>query len=134
MERDRTEGPHCLVVEDQALIALSIEAYLEDAGFAVATCATAEDALALVEERTPHCVVLDFALKHGTCLALARELLRRNVPFVVYSGHQRAISDAPELASVPWIDKPAPRQDLIASLLATLAHGIQAAPLVPLDS
>jgi DNA-binding response OmpR family regulator len=134
MERHGTERPSCLVVEDQVLIAMSIEAYLEDAGFAVATCTTAAEALALVAERPPHCVVLDFSLKDGPCLELARELLRRNVPFVVYSGHRRTSAGTPELESVLWIDKPAPREDLIASLLATLTRGVRARSSAPLDS
>lgn len=111
------ERPHCLLVEDQALIAMSIEAYLTDEGFSVATCSTGREALAYVEARTPECVVLDFALQDGLCLDLARELLRRRVPFVVYSGHRRVASGFSELDAVPWIDKPAPRQELIAILL-----------------
>lgn len=114
------EKPHCLLVEDQALVAMSIEAYLMDEGFSVATCSSAREALASVEARTPQCVVLDFALQDGPCLDLARELLRRGVPFVVYSGHRRRASEVPELDAVPWIDKPAPRQELIAILLAAM--------------
>jgi DNA-binding response OmpR family regulator len=133
MESTRTEAPRCLVVEDQALIALSIEANLEDAGFVVATCSTAREALAIVAERPPDCILLDFALKDGPCLELARELLHRGVPFVVYSGHRRTSFDLPELEAVPWIDKPAPREDLIASLSSTLARGIRTAPSTLLD-
>jgi DNA-binding response OmpR family regulator len=117
------EKPRCLLVEDQALIAMSIEAYLEDEGFSVESCSSGQEALALIEARTPHCVVLDFALKDGPCLDLARELLRRGVPFVVYSGHRRHSSGFPEFDTVPWIDKPASRQDLIASLMSAMSKG-----------
>jgi len=33
---------------------------------------------------------------------------------------------------VPWIEKPAPRQDLIASLLAALTKGVGATEKAPL--
>src|SRR5215203_1991428 len=132
MSLQASEKPYCLVVEDQALIAMSIEAYLEDEGFVVETCSMAREALALIEAQKPHCVVLDFALKDGPCLELARELLRRRVPFIVYSGHRRDSSGLPEFDGVPWIDKPAPRQDLIASLLAALTNGVGATEKAPL--
>ncbi len=106
----------CLIVEDQALIGMAIEASLEDAGFVPALVASGDQALSWLASATPQCVILDYELKDGPCTALARELRRRGVPFVVYSGHRRSASVAIELQDVPWIEKPAARADLIEAV------------------
>ncbi len=60
-------SPCCMIVEDQALIGMSLEAFLEDDGFSVAgpflSCA---DALRWLEHNTPHVAVLDVRLRDGT--------------------------------------------------------------------
>jgi len=63
--------PCCMIVEDQALIGMSLEAFLEDAGFTVAgpfpSCA---DALRWLEHNTPQVAVLDVSLRDGTACRL----------------------------------------------------------------
>jgi DNA-binding response OmpR family regulator len=108
------------VVEDQALIGMAIEAYLEDAGFVPGLVSSSAQALSWLETATPACVILDYILKDGPCTVLARELRRRGVPFVIYSGHHRD-PDAVELQDVPWIEKPAARADLLAALTTAAA-------------
>jgi CheY-like chemotaxis protein len=44
MSREMTDQPRCLIVEDQTLIAMSIEEYLEEAGIAVQTVASIAEA------------------------------------------------------------------------------------------
>ncbi len=86
-------GPCCMIVEDQALIGMSLEAYLEDAGFSVAgpfpSCA---DALCWLEHNTPQIAVLDVSLRDGTSLPIAQALKGRNTPFAVYSGLRSALA------------------------------------------
>jgi DNA-binding response OmpR family regulator len=108
----------CLIVEDQALIGMAIEAYLEDAGFEPAFVASGRQAMSWLENTTPACAILDYQLKDGSCTELARELRRRGVPFVVYSGHQRSVSVEIELQEVPWIEKPAARAELVDAITA----------------
>jgi DNA-binding NtrC family response regulator len=107
----------CLIVEDQALIGMAIEAYLEDAGFVPALVSTENQAMSWLECATPQCVILDYELKDGLCTGLARALKQRGVPFVVYSGHSRSAGVADELQGVPWIEKPAAREDLLAAVM-----------------
>jgi DNA-binding response OmpR family regulator len=105
-----------LVVEDQALIGLSIEAYLDDLGLEVGGSFLSQaEALRWLDGDTPDFAILDYALRDGPCVALARLLKERGVPFVVYSGH-RLREVAPEFHGVIWIDKPAPRSAIIAAL------------------
>jgi DNA-binding response OmpR family regulator len=100
---------------------MSIEAYLEDEGFEVVAFGSAAEAMTWLRARTPRCVVLDYSLKDGPCLSLARELASRGVPFLIYSGYQPAAAP-PELANVPWVEKPVPRHELMAALWAVSAR------------
>ncbi|MPR13278.1 response regulator [Microvirga tunisiensis] len=95
-------APCCMIVEDQALIGMSLEAFLEDAGFSIAgpfpSCA---DALAWLEHNTPEVAVLDVSLRDGTALPIAHALKERNTPFAVYTGLPFTTSLPDELQDVP---------------------------------
>jgi DNA-binding NtrC family response regulator len=99
--------PCCLVAEDQALISLALEDTLEDAGLAVAgPFASCQEALAWAEEHTPEIAIIDFQLKDGPCTKLAKELRRRGVPVIIYSGYPHGETIPPELDGLPWLEKP----------------------------
>jgi CheY-like chemotaxis protein len=104
--------PCCMIVEDQALSGMALEAYLEDAGFSVAgpfpSCA---DALQWLEHNTPQVAVLDVSLRDGTSLPVAQALKGRNTPFAIYSGLPYTTSLPEELKDVPRPEKPAPRKE-----------------------
>jgi DNA-binding response OmpR family regulator len=109
--------PCCLIVEDQALIGMALEAYLDEAGFQVAgPFMTNAAASAWLEDHTPDVAVVDVLLKDGPCTQLVRALRRRAVPVTIYSG-LRSDSRPPELAAIPWLEKPVSRQDLANALL-----------------
>jgi DNA-binding NtrC family response regulator len=112
-----TENPCCLIVEDQVLIALSIEAYLEEVGYEAAGPFTnGHEALEWLKSHAPQAAILDYNLKDGVCTELAHELLRRHIPFLVYSGHQRRSDTPSEFSDVPWIEKPCAREEIISAL------------------
>ena len=110
-------GLCCMIVEDQALIGMSLEAYLEDAGFSVAgpflTCA---EALKWLEHNTPQVAVLDVSLRDGTSLPIAHALKERNTPFAIYSGLRLSAGLAIKLQGVPWLEKPVPREQLTETI------------------
>jgi DNA-binding response OmpR family regulator len=112
--------PRCLIVEDQALIGMSLEAYLEDAGYdVVGPFMRRAQALAWLEANTPELAVLDVMLPDGSSVDLARELRKRGVPFAIYSGLKPA-TDTPEFQGVPWLEKPMSRvalKEVLARLL-----------------
>ena len=109
--------PCCLIVEDQVLIGLSLEAYLEEFGYQVAgPLTTAASALAWLESRTPDFAILDYVLPDGSCLELARELQRRSVPFLIYSGRSRPAETPAEFLNVPWLEKPTARDQLLRAV------------------
>ena len=110
--------PRCLIIEDQALIAMSVEAYLEDMGFEVQTLTSGAQAQAWLKDNTPGFVILDFMLRDGPATQLARELQSRDISFIVYSGYPRHRGLPSEFQQVPWLEKPTRREELLAALVA----------------
>ena len=109
--------PCCMIVEDQALIGMSLEASLEEAGFDVAgPFMSNAQALKWLDNAAPDLAVLDVMLKDGTSLRIARELKSRGVPFAIYSGLPPDADRPPELQDVPWLEKPARRETLVTIL------------------
>jgi DNA-binding response OmpR family regulator len=106
-----------MIVEDQALIGMSLEASLEEAGFRVAgPFMSNAQALEWLENDTPDIAVLDIMIKDGTSLQIARALKSRGVPFAVYSGLPAKDDNPPELQNVPWLEKPVSRETLVRTL------------------
>jgi DNA-binding response OmpR family regulator len=120
--------PCCLVAEDQALLGLALEAYLDEAGFEVAGPFTGNaDAVRWLERSQPEFAIVDVVLKDGPCLKLAKELKNLGVPFAIYSGLPKAEPLPPELQDVPWLEKPASRETLVQVLSAmTTANKVPA--------
>ena len=112
-----THSNQVLLLEDEALIAVALQADLEDAGYAVAgpfvTCAGALEWLAT---NKPDLAILDTVLKDGPCKEVALRLTRLGVPFLVYSGHAQDQTTLPALSHVTWVEKPATAQVLLTAL------------------
>jgi DNA-binding response OmpR family regulator len=110
-----------MIVEDQALIGMSLEASLEESGFTVAGLfMSSAQALNWLESDAPDVALLDIMLKDGTSLEIARALRGRGIPFAVYSGLPPKDDCPPELKDVPWLEKPVSRETLTATLLALM--------------
>jgi CheY-like chemotaxis protein len=118
-----------LVAEDEAIIAIELEDSLRAAGFAVAgpfaTCAEAEDWLSNGE---PDAAILDHALRDGTCDALVRELARRGVPTVIFTGHDARGEPLAEVSSACWIAKPIAFSALLDELRREMRRPRSVAP------
>ena len=107
----------CMIVEDQALIGMSLEAFLEEAGFEVAGIFMSNvQALKWLEDDAPDVAILDIMIRDGTSVEIARALKCRGVPFAVYSGLPSKADCPPELQNVPWLEKPASRETLLGVL------------------
>src|SRR5918998_5215518 len=107
MDTDRNSNPLVLILEDEALIGLNLRDDLQDAGYRAEgpfnTCAAA---LEWLEVATPDTAILDAALKDGPCRAIAQEITRREVPFLIYSGYHEDRQLLAEFPHVTWIEKP----------------------------
>jgi DNA-binding NtrC family response regulator len=121
--------PHCLIIEDQVIIAMGIETYLEDVGFEVQTVTSIAQAQACLKDNAPEFVILDFMLRDGPATELAGDLHRRGIPFIVYSGCSRPLGIPSELQEVPWLEKPTSREDLLKAVVTLSVNGKSVAGL-----
>jgi CheY-like chemotaxis protein len=95
------EGLRVMIVEDQALIAMDLEASLAERGLIVASiCATSAQAFKALESVKVDAAILDLHLDGETSLALAEALERRGIPFIFATGQAESPSgqaDDPKL-------------------------------------
>ena len=127
MSNDLAQRGTVLLLEDEALIAVALQADLEEAGYAVAgpfvACA---NALEWLTSHRPDLAILDTVLKDGPCKEVALTLTRQGVPFLVYSGRAEDRNNLSELASATWVEKPATTEVLLQAVAAL--RGRTAAP------
>jgi CheY-like chemotaxis protein len=79
-------GRRILVVEDETMILMMIEAMLTDLGASVTAAATVERALAMIEAQAFDAAMLDMNLNGDRSHSVAEALVARGVPFVYCTG------------------------------------------------
>ena len=100
------QGRNILVVEDEPLIAMMLEDFLETLGHRVhASCDNLGDAVARCQEGGFDLAILDVNLKGELVWPAATELRARGLPFVIASGGHVEPPPA-EFANVPLLEKP----------------------------
>lgn len=116
-------GCKVLVVEDEAIIAMSLEDILADAGFDIAgPVGSVAGALALIaREPDIGCALLDVNLRGETVYAVADALDGRGVPFAFTSGYGADGIDA-RFSDRPVLLKPVDPKKLV-SFVEVAANG-----------
>jgi CheY-like chemotaxis protein len=95
-----------LVVEDEPLIAMMLEDFLESLGHSVtATCESVSDAMDQAEKGGFDLAILDVNLKGESVWPVAERLRDKQIPFVLATGGH-VDPPPPEFANVPVIEKP----------------------------
>jgi len=122
--------PRVLILEDEPIIALDVEAILVDDGFKVAailsTCAGALDWL---KANRADVALIDIDLRDGTCEQVAQCLYDLGIPFVVFSGSEPSEDTTdPVFLKGGWLEKPARGPRIVASLSDALPSGSLPAP------
>ena len=116
-------GVRVLVVEDDAIISMEIEAILSEAGAEIAGCCrTVKDALALAETDGLTAAILDVRLGRETIAPVARELARRGVPFVFYTGQIDTDMMRAEWPDCSIVSKPAQPRAIVKAVADLLHH------------
>lgn len=121
-----------LVVEDEALLAEALRAWLENAGYEVCGLAVgARDALELALAHRPDLVVMDVRLADGDDgVAAARELERRaGTPALFFTAHPEAVKAG--RIGLGHVVKPAGEREFLAAVGAAFAIAADAVPLHP---
>lgn len=123
-------GCRVLVVEDEMMVLMNIEAALADLGCAsVAAAATVDGALALVEAQHFDVALLDVNLGGNgqTSYYVADALALRSVPFVFSTGYSENSIDT-RFAGRPVLRKPYGDEELGAALAYLLPVGALTLP------
>jgi len=101
-----TAARSVLIVEDESLISMMLEDFLESLGYLVAgTCETVGDALERVEQGDFDVAIVDVNLNGERIWPVADRLAAKGIPYVLATGGH--IEPPPEAhAGVPVLSKP----------------------------
>lgn len=99
-------GTRVLIVEDEAIIAMTAEDMIEDLGcIVVAVAGSVQEALARAEAGGFDVALLDINLKGAVSTPVAALLVRNATPFIFTTGYGASGPDA-DFAGVPVVAKP----------------------------
>jgi len=102
------ENARILVVDDELLIALDLEAMFREAGAdVVGPCTTLATALQAAATEILSGAMLDISLGRETTEKVAELLAERGIPFMFYSGHAATAPLPPVAQNAHVIAKPA---------------------------
>ena len=114
-------GHSILIVEDEPLIAMMLEDFLESLGHSIAgTCDTVISALDHVDKGGFDLAILDVNLKGENVWPVASRLRERSVPFVIATGGH-VDPPPPEFDDAPVIEKPYTVDRVTPAINAALA-------------
>ena len=123
-----------LLVEDDPLIAMSLEATLTDAGYEIlGPASTASRGLELAQHTVPELALVNINLRDGSNgIELARELLSRWGVASLFVSGQAMEARRNQDAALGYIGKPYSSETVLGSVAAAeaLLHG-QAPPRIP---
>jgi len=95
-----------LIVEDEPLIAMMLEDFLESLGHKIhGSCESVEEALAVTQGGGFDLAILDVNLKGESVWPVANALRDKNIPFVLATGGH-VEPPPPEYKNVPVLEKP----------------------------
>jgi DNA-binding response OmpR family regulator len=119
-----------LVVEDDVLLSMDVEAILAESGFEVRVAGSLPDALRLVSEGAADGAVIDVNLKGTLSFPAADALSDANIPFLVLTGHSQDLMP-PRHRGRPFLQKPYKAAHLVQAVNGLFARtaGTAAAPM-----
>jgi CheY-like chemotaxis protein len=113
-------GKRVFLVEDEALVSMMFEHFLEDLGCAiVGTAARLDDALDIGRTLAMDVAILDINLNRQLSYPVAEMLQARGIPFLFATGYGMAGVPA-ELRAVPVLSKPFRQQQLAEALIRVI--------------
>jgi DNA-binding response OmpR family regulator len=120
---DQLRGVRVLVVEDDPLLAMDLEVTLVEAGaVVVGLCQSLDEAMLRSDAADFAVPVLDFGLGSETVSPVARRLINRGVPFVLYTGKSRHEPSLAEWRDCSIVEKPASRRALVSAVRTALSR------------
>tara|TARA_R110000765_G_scaffold394091_1_gene487542 strand:+ start:115 stop:489 length:375 start_codon:yes stop_codon:yes gene_type:complete len=113
-----------LLVEDEVFVVLDVEDALRGHGIEIAAVyASNKEALEWLKNNRPSVAVIDFRLKDGNSVPVAKALHSMGIPTVVYSGNAfEADLHREDFGDFPWVEKPGDPEDLLAAVKIAMRH------------
>lgn len=115
-----------LLVDDDRLVLATLASGLEQAGYAVQACASAEEACRVLGVERPDIAVLDVRMPEQSGLDLAKHLLLAHpgVPFIFLTayGEEDVVQQAIENGAIGYLVKPVDIPQLIPAVEAAVAR------------
>jgi DNA-binding NtrC family response regulator len=122
VEQGKLAGKQILLVEDDAVQALDLAESLADAGATVlGPIASLAEASERVADAPCDAAILDLRLNDRNATNLARQLLHRGIPFVVYTGYPDSAFFQSDWPGYELLIKPTDTQYLIGRIAALIA-------------
>lgn len=116
-------GRRILIVEDELVIAMELEALLTGLGCQVlGPVPTVGKALRALEGDRPDAAVLDVNLQGERVTPVAEALQKQAVPFVLVTGYGVERLDEPALQKAPRLSKPVDGKQLARALAGVLTQ------------
>ncbi len=113
----RGGGPLVLVVDDDARLREFMRVNLESEGYAVREAASADEALAAIEDQAPELVLLDVVMPGIDGWQMLQRMQERHgsIPVIMFSGQvdERSAAQAEEGGARGFVGKPFDPQQLI---------------------
>jgi two-component system phosphate regulon response regulator PhoB len=132
-------GKTILIVDDEAPIREMIAVALEMAGYECLEAANSQEALAIIVDRQPDLLLLDWMLPGGSGIELARRLKRdeltAEIPIIMLTakGEEDNKIQGLEVGADDYITKPFSPRELVARLKAVLRRAGPADSEAPLE-
>lgn len=120
-------NPQCkvLLVDDDRLVLATLSSGLEEAGYAVQACASAEEARRVLDLERPDIAVLDVRMPGQSGLELAKQLQEHSgLPFIFLTayGDEDIVREAIAHGALGYLVKPVDIHQLIPAIEAAVAR------------
>ena len=119
MQTATLRGERLLIVEDEPLIAIDLQATLEREGARVIRAHTMPEALRYAYSAALSAGVLDFRVGSDNADPVCEALTQREVPFIFFTGLSGALPE--RWAATPIVPKPAAPETIIGALKFVLS-------------
>ncbi len=128
-------GRSILIIEDEALIAMSVESSLLDAGAAIVKTASSIAAAqsALDEGIKFDAAIVDLLLTHENACPLIQVLSERGIPVVITTGDEIDLGHSAFSNAVAFLQKPYSDSELIEALVEWAVPAPLASPPISRD-
>jgi DNA-binding NtrC family response regulator len=104
---DDIRGRRILIAEDEAMIALDLENFLQDLGCEIiGPVANVEDVIQQFEAHHPDGALLDINLRGKQVFAVLPQLIEQGLPVIITSGYDDVTLIPQDFRALPRISKP----------------------------